>query len=472
MGILYFLALLSLGMCVTRALWPGPRRLESADWMRLAAAGPVGAGVASWLYFACRLVLGLPVGVVFGAGGAVLLAAATAAWRRAEPVGDEVGEAARERAPGWLWAILGVTACVSLGAFLMLAVMAPHGEWDAWSIWNLRARFLFRGTEFASAFSPRLDWSHPDYPLLVPGAVALGWHAAGAELSWVAGVLQMLFLAAAAGAGAYTAGRLCGATMGVLAGCVILGATGMTRIAASLYADVPLAALCAMSGCFLLLGKRAEGSAAGLLLLSGLTAGLAAWTKNEGLLFCVVLAAAALLPSIWDGASRRRVREAIWLAPGIGAGLAVVGHFRYHMAPANDSVNAGALGTVGARLLDSGRLWTTLSGMAEAAFDFGSFLVPMVILAAIWFALVRWRTPDGLFWTAALMVALQLAGYFVFYAGFSTSLDWHLSTSAERILLHIWPLVVVVMMLVSHPVAAPAVEKPVQPRAAAPRLKK
>ena len=49
----------------------------------------------------------------------------------------------------------------------------PDGGYDAWMIWNTRARFLVRAADFHTAFSPRLlFWLHQDYPWLVPGAVA------------------------------------------------------------------------------------------------------------------------------------------------------------------------------------------------------------------------------------------------------------------------------------------------------------
>ena len=64
--------------------------------------------------------------------------------------------------------------------FLGAVVYNPHGEEGAWSIWNLRARFLFAaGAFWRLAFSSNLNWSHLDYPLLLPGLVALCWKLTG-----------------------------------------------------------------------------------------------------------------------------------------------------------------------------------------------------------------------------------------------------------------------------------------------------
>ncbi len=58
-------------------------------------------------------------------------------------------------------------------AFVLLSKNNPHGNWDAWAIWNMHARFLYRGgASWRVLFSPELAYSHPDYPLLLPELVA------------------------------------------------------------------------------------------------------------------------------------------------------------------------------------------------------------------------------------------------------------------------------------------------------------
>jgi hypothetical protein len=70
------------------------------------------------------------------------------------------------------WFVLGIYAV----SFIVKSLNLPHGSWDAWAIWNMRARFLYRGgVHWAQAFSEKYLWSHPDYPVLVPGNVARIW---------------------------------------------------------------------------------------------------------------------------------------------------------------------------------------------------------------------------------------------------------------------------------------------------------
>src|SRR5688572_29095539 len=82
-------------------------------------------------------------------------------------------------------------------AIVLLAIYClnqPHGEWDAWAIWNLHARFLFRGGEhWRDMFTGELFWSHTDYPFLLPAVLAGGWTLAGEETTTVPMFFTFLF---------------------------------------------------------------------------------------------------------------------------------------------------------------------------------------------------------------------------------------------------------------------------------------
>ena len=166
-------------------------------------------------------------------------------------------------------------------------VACPQGGWDAWAIWNARARFLFRsGDDWRQAFHPAQ--AHDDYPLLVPMSNVRCWWRSGANRvgcprCWAMGSLwRRLACWRRESAG-------CAAQPGLLAGTVLLGTKAFVMLGAAQYADVPLAFFILASVLLLALDDAAEQSSPGLVLLAGLCAGLAAWTKNEGLLFLVVV---------------------------------------------------------------------------------------------------------------------------------------------------------------------------------------
>ena len=73
-----------------------------------------------------------------------------------------------------------VLLLVSFAVPVIEYLRSPHGQWDAWAIWNQKARFLFRAGEGWTA-SLAIPWSAPGHPLLVSLSVARLWAYAGAE---------------------------------------------------------------------------------------------------------------------------------------------------------------------------------------------------------------------------------------------------------------------------------------------------
>lgn len=447
--------LIALGFACARAAWPAPTRWSGADPLRLATAPAIGLGLGSLVYFALRIVLHLPPAAPVAASVAALAGVTWFAWSRAAGAPPDADPPAG-RIPVWLWILFGAGCAMALLTFLMLHSAAPHGEWDAWSIWDLRARFLFRAQEFVSPFSPAIAWAHPDYPLLVPGVIALLWHAGGGESTGIAGAVGLLFLLSAVAVPFYTIRLLRGPGLAALCGLSILGAATLVRIGASLYADVPLAAFIAIAGCFLVYGLQMPGTGPGPVLLAGLAAGLAAWTKNEGLLFCLAFAAAHFLSVTSKDEAAKRIRSAAFLATGIVAVLLFVGHFKYRLAPPNDLVNASNSALFRARMVDFGRYWATFWAFIGEFLPFGNVLVPPVIVFGVWLALVRLRPGlNGTLLLPLAAVCLQLAGYFAVYVATPNDLDWQLNTSLPRLLLHLWPLAVTGIFLISRDIFDP-----------------
>jgi len=451
---LLLLFLILLGFVSARAIWPAPRVWSEADPLRLAAAPLLGMGIASGIFFALRIVLQQSPVAVIGAVLATAGLAAAVAWSGARNANPDT-PAPRASAPVWLWILLGIAAAMAFLTFLMLHGAAPHGEWDAWSIWNLRARFLFRAQEFASPFSSVIEWTHPDYPLLVPGVIALLWHASGDESTAITGAVGFLFVLSAVAVPFFAIKLLRGSGLAVLCALSILSATSLVRIGASLYADVPLAAFIVTAGALLVYGL--ETDSARPIFLAGLAAGFAAWTKNEGLLFCVSLAAAHFLSVSGLPDLRRRLRYLPSLLAGMLVVLAIAGYFKLRMAPANDLVNASKSAVFRVRIVDFNRYWVTFWAFVGEFLTFGNVLVPPIIVFSVWLALVRLReSVSGAALLPLIAITIQLIGYFGIYVTTPTDLDWQLNTSLPRLLLHVWPLAVTGIFLISKDIFDPA----------------
>jgi uncharacterized membrane protein len=464
---LFLLLFIALGFAAIRAAWPAPRRWSAADPLRLAAAPAFGIGICSCVYFLVRVVLQLAPGATLASIVLVLAAAAFFAWQRAGAAPPDPA-APPGAAPVWLWLLFAAAAGMAALTFLMLSGAAPHGEWDAWSIWNLRARFLFRAQEFVSPFSPAIDWSHPDYPLLLPGAIACLWSASGAETPAIAAAVGLLFTVSAIAVPLFVLSLLRGRVLALVCAISILGATSLVRVGASLYADVPLAAFFVIAGALLVYALEADSAGSGPALLAGFAAGLAGWTKNEGLLFCVSLVIAFCISVNSRAELRRRVHSAVPLLAGLAAVLVLVGYFKLRMAPPNDLVNASNTGVFGAKMVDFARYWATFWAFVGEFLTFGNILVPPVIVFAAWLAIVRIRPAlTGAALLPLVAVSLQLLGYIAVYVGTSKDLDWHLNTSLPRLLLHVWPLAVTGIFLISGNIST---NQP-QPATAVPRSK-
>ena len=150
--------------------------------------GGAGVGVTSWLHFMLLVSGAASAATVLAAGGALLLLLAVLIWRMrsrgAQPDAAGVNNLPRFR---WNW-ILAVVLATSVSAVALvqcrLTASNPHGGWDGWAIWNLRAKFLAGpGDSWRNALSPELVRTHPDYPLLVSGFIASNWRAAGSKTS-------------------------------------------------------------------------------------------------------------------------------------------------------------------------------------------------------------------------------------------------------------------------------------------------
>jgi hypothetical protein len=347
-----------------------------------------------------------------------------------------------------------------------------HGGWDAATIWNLRARFLFRGAaHWRDAFSGLLGtWTHADYPLLVPGAAARAWSFIGSEPPAVPMLLGLLFVLATVILLLGALSTLRSRGQGLLAGIVLLCCNTLVFQGAYQYADVPLAFFMLATFVALALADTVEEGSSGFVALAGLTAGLAAWTKNEGLLFVLAVFFAHLLVIAhlrgWRQALRRQATMLLGLAPM----LILVVAFKWGVAPANDLVASLRPADIVDRLTNPARLWYVLQSFGERFLTLSGWLVPAP-LALVLYLLVVGRGPSGVehesLGTLAVTLGLLLAGYLFVYVVTPYDLTWHVETSMHRLLLHAWPsLLFAYFLVVRNPEAAVADVASTQPAGA------
>ena len=355
------------------------------------------------------------------------------------------------------WVLIAVflfVLCSSSWVFVSIASKKPHGEWDAWASWNMKARFLFRGEEhWSSVFSNLLWYSGADYPLLLPASVAGCWTIAGNDTPAVPALIALSFTIATAGVLFASVTALRGLIQGSLAGLTILMTPSFVLHGTSQYADVPLSFFLVASIALLHIHESRPRMDRRLLLLSGVMGGLAAWTKNEGLLFVMALVVSRFvvdLPTLGLRESLNRIRD---LAKCFVPSVLLILLFKLVLVEANPLLAWQGQTTID-RLTDWSRYRVIFRAFTEQLVSFGG-TVPSVwlilgiylVLAGVW---VR-REERSSVTASSLSLVLMLGGFFVVYLLTPFDLEWHLSTTLSRLLLQLWPSLIFLVFIVARP---------------------
>jgi hypothetical protein len=382
------------------------------------------------------------------AEGALLIVVALAAvrQRQARQLGGWVTPGRSPAIPQLRLLVIAflVTSGAAAAAFLSHLRRYPHGEWDAWMNWDMRARMFFRGGEaWQTAFSAALPWSHPDYPVLLSSLVTRTWLYAGGETlvgpALVAGTFTFATVALlAAGLAALRT-----TSQGLLAGLILLSTPFFILHGTSLYADVPLGFFFLATVVCLALQERSGGPTSRFAVLAGVAAGLAMWTKNEGLLFTPALVAGLVIAGL--GGSGRAISRRRLLAFGVGLGpmLLLAAGFKMGLAPPNDLLSTLDLERTFTRLTDPHRYYLVLRAYGGNLAWFGNNGLgsATTVLTAYVLGLGINRAELGRSWVRAVSIALVLllAGHFMVFISMADELSRLLKSSLDRLLLQIWP---------------------------------
>ncbi|MBD3334677.1 MAG: hypothetical protein GF355_04095 [Candidatus Eisenbacteria bacterium] len=360
-------------------------------------------------------------------------------WRQRLPVPQRSSPGGRLLGIG-----LALAAVLALAAFIIRSLHEPHGGWDAWSIWNYRARLIFRGgADWTQAFSSLHAGSHPDYPPLLPLAIVRLWIYTGSETTAAPALIASVFTFGGIALLAGALARLRGRFAGIAGALALLGSGLYLKQGASQYADVPLAfaILSASALLFLTYDEHAahHNRGRGGLVLLGWSAVQAAWTKNEGILFlCLVgavLAASMIRRQGWPPGLRD------WAALAGGAFLpgVLLLHFKLFLGGDSDLLTGWSPAVLLDRASEPGRIGLIVKAFFKEPLKVvGWSGLPLVAaLGFLRIPRVRWsRRPAP---AALAILGLMLGGYALAYLMTPHDVAWHLGTSLKRLYLHIFP---------------------------------
>jgi hypothetical protein len=336
----------------------------------------------------------------------------------------------------------------TLISFTLLWLKDPHGSLDALINWNLRARFLFRGTEhWRDAFSPLISWSRPDYPILIAGSVARLWKYVGQDLTVIPASISLLFLLATVGLLLGSLSILRSKGQGYLGGIVLLGTQHYILCAANQVADVPLGFFILATFVLFYFYDTKINQNISTLFLAGLFASCAAWTKHEGMLFITVLIIGRFLIIVPTDGLKEFFRQIMAFALGaLPIGLTVA-FFKIKIAAALDIITAQTMDSVPHKIMNVGRYFYIVKNMLIRIGKYGLF-----IIITLYFLLCGMDKKTAYRKTAYMIfiiILLMLLFYSFYFLIQPYSVRGHIQHSLGRLCLQLWPSLIFAILLLT-----------------------
>jgi hypothetical protein len=492
MLILAFALCAGLGYLAISSVWPEKKPTFAASMIRLSLTPGFGLGVFSVVFWLTRVfgsahvlaadlsllvLLGLTYSFRYSrAAKATTYSSSSRAKSRDfafaskspnHSLPDVLTRAADFHAPKWVARTVTASFAVALLAALYYAVLRvlihPHGDgWDAFAIWNLHARFLFLGgAHWRDGFNSLIPWSHPDYPLLLPATIAHLWSYLGHDDPLVSAIVGLIVTFSTLALLVSSLASLRGRNTAMLGGLALSSTPFFLEQGTSQYADVPLSffILASITLLHIAEGQNRNSQSVAPMILAGLAAGFAAWTKNEGLLFLCAL----ILAQVWACARRPgqvsgaesggNWRPVVYFVLGAVPLLVLIFGFKYSIAATGDLFSSPS--TMIHKILTPRRYWIILQWFAKEFLRFGDWwIVPgTAAMLAIYLLTFQRRKAENssALQQSTLTLFLTLAGYFAIYLITPRDLYWHLRFSLNRLFLQLWPSAIFLFFLYIGP---------------------
>lgn len=337
----------------------------------------------------------------------------------------------------WLLGFISLIFVVWLGALMFNSLsFSPHGGIDAWAMVNFKARAIIRNpvywTDFFSTHAA--PWSHMDYPLFLPTSVVSLWRVVGSETQLVPMILALTF---------YLCLLLFVVTMLTLSQSIRAGLFALLLIGSnqffflhsgSLFADLPLVVFITIAlGLWLLQDVFKRQS---LMVLIMLFSGLAAWTKNEGMLFY------AIMTGFFSYYMKIVRVKPFTIMTVLAISLFPVLLFKILFPIQNDVVTIANSGLFFSNLIDIERHRVIIYSFVSEFVTFfdGNVYVALSLIVLFWLGLLRTRLPYRR--SYVLILFCQLAGYYGAYLWTPYNVSEHMDTSLLRLLYQLMPAII------------------------------
>jgi hypothetical protein len=419
----------------------------------------LGLGISSYFFFVCLLLLGAPnlfcvateISVLTSLIALILYSIMRSNNKASvfERKYSNVPKKSYSLLFGGFWIVF----ILAITVFIFRSLTDPHGSWDAWAIWNMRARFIFRGGDkWTEAFSSIYSWSHPDYPLLIPGNIARIWNYMGSETPVAPVSIALLFTLSTVTLTVSSISHIRSHSQGFLAGLVLLGIGDFTRCGADQCADVPFGFFVLATLVLFFLYERVPEGGFRFVVLSGIMAGFSAWTKNEGLLLITSVIIAHFIIAFPMKGWKTYVLELTSFMAGLLPILIVIGYFKILIAPPNDLFAGQGVKLTIQRLGDFSRYLAVGSSFIAAFFEIVQVRIVILPICLLFLGLSCPKQYRLSIYISLIVLFIMLLGYFMVYIVTPRDLVWHLRTSLRRLFLQLLPTVIFIFfVLVNTP---------------------
>ncbi len=204
-----------------------------------------------------------------------------------------------------IFLIFGITFEILYALFR--ALIKPIESYDAIAIYAIKSKIFYLAGSIPQGFFRGLAraFPHPDYPLNIPLSQTLIYLSLGNLNDQLVKLIFPLFFIGILVMLYFSIRRFASQAYALLFTFILASVPQFNAYAANAYLDLPLAYYCFASSLALfswLEDKKKTQS----LILSAIMAGLAGWTKNEGLMYCAIN---ILLIAIYFVSERNRTVE-------------------------------------------------------------------------------------------------------------------------------------------------------------------
>ncbi len=434
--VFYLVVLLLCGHLLVSLLYPGAA-MPAEKLLSLSVI--CGFGLVPYMLFLVslcggRMTAALLFAIFAGAAAAELLAAREGRIARPGPslLADEIN-AARSRTGPFFFPAVAIT--IPLVLVFCHSALTPLYEWDAFAIWDLKAKVLYHEGLGSGYFrSLPLSYSHLDYPLLLP-FLSCGLYAAAGGTCAVAAKALCFILFAAFFLFIYSSLReIAGRHAVLLLAAAFFTVPELVRWAGAGTADFPLVVY--MSCTLLPLASYLRDGRPGDLALAAVSANFAAFTKNEGAAFALIVVLAVMAIRLF-ARSGRPMRHVIAFAALVGLLMLPWIIFSSGIPKVHENY--------GARLLDLSAMADRLPMLKDVMLVFGVNLLIPTKWGAFWvLALVAAVLGRGCFMEAHVravccILALQLCLYILVFTVSPRPLEYLSMMTLDRVMMHLLP---------------------------------